>query len=221
MIAAHGALWAGGYFQSGMRLGEVLSWQYAGRRELRQAQLQRLVDFANVFRDINRRVCIDTFVNFHFTELFGETPEADQFVPPELLSPLNHLHAARRAGRTLLDSERRTVFEAHFRHEQAHVVGPTLQDAVAAFDWPLLRAIALRPPVRFTYFPAGTRLWFHNFASSNERIEHGLAAFELAVRAGWPAVDAALQQYRVLPASFFAAPSDYFSGLRAAVLSGR
>jgi hypothetical protein len=181
--------------------------------------MQRLAAFADAFRDVNRRVCIDTYVNFYFSERYGHHPSAAELVPPVLLDAVNRLHAARRTGRTLSDPEKQVIFEAHFRHEQAHVVGPALEDAVAAFDWPLVRAIALRPPVRFTYFPAGGRLWFRNFASRNERIEKGLAAFRLAARAGWSSVDAALRNYRVLPDAFFAAPADYFAGLRTAILA--
>jgi hypothetical protein len=219
LIAAHGALWAGGYFRFGMRLGAALSWQYVGRPAVRRQQLQRLADFADVFRDINRRVCVDTYVNFHFTDRYGQQADADRFVPRELLDPLNRLHAARRADRSLSDAEKQTVFEAHFRHEQAHVVGPTLTAAVADFDWPLLRAIALRPWVKFAYFPGNTCLRFRNFASADERIERGLQAFSLATQVGWSTVDAALQRYRVLPPAFFAAPAAYFADLRTAVLA--
>lgn len=219
LIAAHGALWAGGYFRYGMRLGRALAWQYMVRPEHRQLQLLRLAAFADAFRDVNRRVCIDTWVNFHFTEHYGHHADATELVPPVLLDAVNRLHAARRAGRTLSDSEKQAIFEAHFRHEQAHVVGPALECAVAAFDWPLVRAIALRPPVKFAYFPAGRRLWFRNFACREERIDKGLEAFHWAARAGWSAVDGALRHYRVLPESFFAAPAEHFAGLRSAILA--
>jgi hypothetical protein len=219
LIAAHGALWAGGYFRFGMRLGRALAWQYIGRPEYRELQMQRLAAFADAFRDVNRRVCIDTYVNFYFSERYGHHPDAAELVPPVLLDAVNRLHAARRAGRTLSDLEKQAIFEAHFWHEQAHVVGPALEDAVAAFDWPLVRMIALRPPVRFAYFPTAGRLWFRNFASRDERIEKGLAAFQLAARTGWSAVDAALRHYHVLPEAYFAAPASYFAELRTAVLA--
>ncbi len=219
LIAAHGALWAGGFFRFGMRLGAALSWQYFAKPDLRQQQLQKLAAFADVFRDINRRVCVDTYVNFHFTRQFGRHSEADQFVPAELLEALNRLYAAAKAGRTLMESEKSYVFETHFRHEQRHVVDPTLTEAAAQFDWPVVKAIALRPVVKFSYFPGGTRLWFRNFTSQEERIEKGLTAFEIGSRAGWPQVDAALQRYQVLPAAYFATPAVYFQEFRAGILS--
>lgn len=218
LIAAHGALWAGGYFRFGMKLGAALSWQYAFQPEFRSIQLKKLDEFADVFRDINRRVCIDTYVNFHFTKQFGDSPDATEFVDAELLEPLNRLHAAARDDREMTEAEKQMVFEAHFRHEQDHVVGPTLAQAVTDFDWPLVRSIALRPIVTFAYFPKGTRLWFRNFASKNERIENGLTAFGIASDVGWKTVDTALQSYEVLPKRFFAAPAAYFREFREAML---
>jgi len=119
----------------------------------------------------------------------------------------------------LPDVEKQIIYEAHFRHEQQHIVGPTLTSAVAEFDWPLVRALALKPAVRFAYFQGSRRLWFRNFASQDERIEKGLLAFSLASQAGWSTVDAALRHYRVLPAACFALPAVYFQELRAAVLA--
>lgn len=219
LIAAHGALWAGGYFRFGMRLGSALAWQYLGQPELRRRQLQKLADFADVFRDINRRVCIDTYVNYHFTRQLGRNREADRFIPADLQEALQRLHAATKVGRTLSDMEQQRIFEAHFRHEQRYVVSPTLTEAVIKFEWPLIRAIALKPLVRFAYFPVGMRLWFRDFSSQEERIEQGLRAFEIAAHAGWSRVDAALERYAILPAEYFATPAAYFQQFRIGILS--
>jgi hypothetical protein len=218
VIAAHGALWAGSYFRWGLKLGELLSWHYFGDPRRQAEQLLKLARFADVFRDINRRVCIDTYVNFHFTRRYGDHPDAAKFIPPELLAPLQRLHAAVAAGRSLTNAEKQDIYTAHFVHEQTHIVGPTLSAAVAAFDWPLVRAIALQPPVRFAYFPRGTWLWFHNFAAQEERIDKGLAAFQIAARVGWSQVDAALARYRVLPTAYFAEPATYFQDYRQSIL---
>lgn len=219
LIAAHGALWAGGYFRFGMSLGAMLSWQYLGQPVRRREQLEKLVQFANTFREINRRVCVDSYVNFHFSREFGQHPDAVEFIPPDLLDPLNRMHAASERGCTFSESEKKLVFEAHFRHEQAHVVGPTLLNAVQAFDWPLVREIAVRPRIRFAYFPGRTTFQFRNFASQSERIEKGLMAFALASQVGWSNVDVSLRQYRILPDAYFSAPFAYFDQLRNAVLA--
>ena len=141
--------------------------------EARRAKIRRLEEFANAFRDINRRVCIDTYTNFHFTARFGNHPDAGKFVPAVLLTALNRLHAAVAQGRELPDSEKREVFEAHFLHEQEHVVGPAIRDALAVFNWPLLRFIALRPAIRFAYFPGRRFFWFRDFASRTNASPRG------------------------------------------------
>lgn len=219
LLAAHGALWSRGWFWFGQRLGAVLSWQFGLRRARRHDALAQLDAFADAFRDVNRRVCADTYASFHFARRFGAHPDAHTVVDPEVLDAINRLHAAVRSGRTLTDREKRDVFATHFLDEQARVVGPALCDACAAFDWPLIKAIALRPVIRFAYFTPLERLWFRNFSDQDERIAKGLVAFDHAAHVGWSRVEAALDDYHVLPAEFFAAPVEYFRQLRGAVLA--
>lgn len=219
LIAAHGALWARGWFQFGFTLGRLLAWPSAFDRELRQRRLALLDDFANAFRDINRRVCIDVYTNFYFTRQYGEQAEAAQFIPAPLLDALRRVHAARRCGRALTDAERRDVFLAHFLQEQEFIVGPAIASAMAKFDWPLVRAIAVRPVIRFAYFPRS--IWFRNFASRDERIQKGLLAFDTAAKLGWQNVEASLRKYDVLPERFFATSDQHFATLRNSILSGQ
>jgi hypothetical protein len=216
LIAAHGALWARGWFAFGSKLGRVLSWQYAFDGKTRRRQLAKLEDFANTFRDINRQVCVDVYANFHFTKRFGRHPDASKFVPADLLQALNRIHEANRSGIELSDDEKREIFTAHFLAEQKHIVGPTIEKAVAEFDWPLLRTLALRPVIRFAYFPRP--FLFRNFANQDERISKGLVAFNTAADIGWSNVEQALRSYDVLPESFFARPTEYFAALRETVL---
>lgn len=218
LIAAHGALWAGGYFRFGMRLGRWLSWQYAFSPRVRRLQQERLEAFANAFRDINRRVCVDTYVNFHLTARYGDHPQVAEFVPVGLLGALRRLHAANNAEQELSDEAKREIFLAHFLHEQEHVVGPSILEAVREFDWPLVRFIALRPVLRFAFFGAGQRFWFRNFADRDERIARGLQAFDIAAQSGWSHVEEALRQYRIFPESFFAGPIEYFTAMRTTIL---
>lgn len=216
LIAAHGALWARGWFNIGSKLGRVLSWQYAFNGETRRRQLAKLEEFANTFRDINRQVCVDVYANFHFTKRFGNHPDAAKFVPTDLLQALNRIHEANRTGAELSDDEKREVFTAHFLSEQEHIVGPTIKKAVAEFDWPVLRTLALRPIIRFAYFPRP--FLFRNFANTDERISKGLLAFNTAADVGWSNVEQALRSYDVLPERFFAMPTEYFASLRETVL---
>lgn len=217
LIAAHGALWARSWFSFGMKLGKVLSWQYALNAETRRSKLAKLEEFANVFRDINRRVCVDVYANFHFTKRYGKHPDASKIVPADLLEALNRVHAANDSGTELTDDERREVFTAHFLSEQQHIVGPSIEKGIAEFDWPLLRMIALRPLIRFAYFRR--TFLFRNFANREERIEKGLLAFNTAAEIGWENVEQDLRKYDVLPEQFFAKPIEYFASLREAVLA--
>ena len=219
LIAAHGALWAGGYFRFGLRVGRVLVWQYALQPELRRRLLEQLDALADAFRDINRLVCIDTYRNFHFTARFGQSSLAADILPPRILDALNRLHAARAAGQTLTEDEKREVFLAHFLNEQEHVVAPRIQAAVADLDWPLLKTIALRPVIRFAYFGRIQALRFRNFASTDERIEQGLKAFEIGSAQGWPNVESALRTYAQLPETLFSQPAQHFAAMRQKVLS--
>jgi len=220
LIAAHGALWARGYFAFGLRLGKWLSLQYCLTPEYRRLQLQRLDDFANAFREVNRQVCIDTYTNYHLTKRFADHPDIGRFVASELLESHACIHAARRNGRRLSSTEMKEVFTAHFLYEQQFVVGPRLEEAVTAFDWPVAKWIALRPVIRFAYFPASVYLRFRNFARREDRIEKGMQAFDMGAAWGWDHVEQALRHYAVLPDEFFTAPADHFARMRNAIRAG-
>ncbi len=219
LIAAHGALWAGGYFRFALKLGKTLSWQYAWNPGLRRRRLEQLNRFADAFRNVNRQVCVDTYVGFHLSARYGEHAEIRDYVPANLLAAYRMLHEARQANAPLTDAQKKTVFEAHFLYEQQTIVGETVRNAVAEFDWALVRFLALRPPVRFAYFPNARRVWFRNFADQTERIANGFAAFDMGAGVGWNRVERALAEYQTLPAAFFAGPVEYFQTLRRHLLT--
>jgi hypothetical protein len=52
----------------------------------------------------------------------------------------------------------------------------------------------------------------------DERIELGLAAFNLATMAGWESVEAALSCYGLMPSEFNADPARYFLNMASEVL---
>lgn len=215
LLAAHGALWASGYFRSGMRVGSILSWAHAagGNQRRRQELMERLTKFANDFRDINRRVCVETYFIYHLSGADSLLPAAERLIPSDLLSQMAGCHAARRAGRTLSDHARRSLFEAFFLWEQATIVGPTVEKAFAEFDWPIIKTIASRPRISFAYLPRSSPLVFANFSDPAERIEKGLRAFDLAASAGWDKVELALRSYGILPSDFSVDPRQYFATL--------
>ena len=218
LIAAHGAMWARSHFRFGLKLG---SWcSYAMSPSTRRKRLKQLDAFADAFRDINRRVCIDTYTSYHFSERFGDHPEADQSVPATLLTVLNHCHAARRKGQELSTQDKRWVFNAFFLNEQETIVGPRIQSATEAFEWPVMRFIALRPIIRFAYFQGERPLFFRSFSNHHERIANGLRAFDCAAAVGWEHVTASLKNYAILPDAFFASSSQHFAAVREIVLAG-
>jgi hypothetical protein len=198
LIAAHGALWAAGQFRFGIRLARWLVWQYPWSAAVRARQLASLEGFFDALRDVNRRVCIDTYVQFHLTRQFADHPGICRFVSADSLRPLRTLHVACRRGQPLDDRQRRALFEAHFLHEQEQIVVDTLDRATRALDWPLAKWLALRPRVRFAYFPARTSLHFRNFADRQQRIANGLRAFDLGAQAGWHEVERSLEDYGLL-----------------------
>lgn len=199
LIAAHGALWGRGWFAFGLRLARGLVWQFPFSKRARQEKLAALDEFADAFRDINRRVCIDTYANFHFTRRFGDQPAASEIIPGALLNALNRIHASNDQGTPLTDAEKRDVFYSHFLYEQDTIVGSTVTSACAKLNWPLVKAIALRPVVSFAYLQK--RIWFRDFSSRDERIKNGLRAFDMAAQVGWERVESALDDYGVQPTS--------------------
>ncbi len=218
LIASHGALWAKGYFQFGAKLGRILSLQYFFDSDKRQRQLESLAAFADAFREINRLVCVDTYTNYHLVKRFGETPELLEVLSPEILTALGRVHWARKNGQQLAETEKRSVFRAHFLNEQNNVVGPSVKDAMAAIDWNLIEMIAIRPMVRFSYFSVQKTFWFRNFTNREERINKGMKAFDIGSQFGWEDVEAKLAEYQTLPQEFFTNSISHFDDIKSDVL---
>lgn len=214
LIAAHGALWGSGYFALGLRVGTLLCTQYLLQPAVRRDKLRQLQAFADAFRDINRRVCIEAYCAYHFSKQYGQLAGITGYVPPRLLGALNQCHRAQAEQQPLPVEQRRELFEAFFLWEQACIVGPAVEQALAALDWPLIRHVALRPRIKFAYFASSRAMKFSDFASTAERIEKGLRAYEMAERAGLAQVEAALSRYAILPGAFFKGSASHFRSLR-------
>src|SRR5262249_15283014 len=194
--------------------------QYCFNPARRHEQLAALDAFADAFRDVNRRVCVDIYTNYHFVKRFGTHAEAHQLLPAHTLAALQRLHRARQQGRTMSDAERLDVFKAHFLHEQEHEVGPSVAQATSVFNWPVMKWLALQPLVRFAYFPGWRVLRFRDFSDRQERISNGLQAFAWGAEVGWDTVEQRLSAYQILPEAFFAEGTGHFVRLREALLAG-
>lgn len=211
LIAAHGALWANWYFRWGMRLGKIFALWYLFRPALARKRLQDLRTYADAYREINRQVCIETYSAYYFTERYGDHVLAKAFLPSSLLNTLNSCHVARRNGVQLANEEKRELFKAFFLWEQETLVGPGVTAATEKFHWPALKWIALKPSIRFAYFPQKRRLNFKYFASTEERTKKGIRAFDIAMEVGLFCVEKKLKHYGVMPKLFFENSADYFA----------
>ena len=221
LIAAHGALWGAGYFALGMKIGTLLSARFLLDPALRQDKLRQLHAFADAFREINRQVCVEAYTAYHFSKLHGYTATAERYIEPRLLAALNRCHRAQKLGEPLPRPARRELFEAFFLWEQTAIVGPAVERALDALDWPLIRRVALRPRIAFAYFTRRRDMQFADFASTRERIEKGLRAYELAEQVGLEQVEQALRRYSVLPPAFFRDSVSYFGELRGRLLAAQ
>src|SRR5262249_50468340 len=214
LIAAHGALWAYGYFEVGGSLGRLIARRYFHNPTERAYRLKLLQEFADGFRRVNRLVCIDTYTNYTFTRDYGHLPAAGEVLPGALLGALNRVHAARKTGRPLSPTEKRQVFEQSFHCEQEVTVAPGVAAVVAAFECRFMKFLCLRPLVRFAYFPNCSYLFFRNFADKGERLDKGMRAYDHAARVGWDYVWQSLQEYGRMPRKFFKAPAACMEDIR-------
>lgn len=214
LIAAHGALWANWYFRWGMRLGKIFALRYIFDAELRQKRLDDLKAYADAYRNINRQVCIETYAAYYLTDRFGHLPDIGKFLPSTLVENLNRCHVARKGGGYLTREQKRDLFSAFFLWEQETLVGPGVTLATEKFYWPVLKWIALKPSIRFAYFPRHKRLNFRYFACTHERTEKGILAFDIAMDVGLAKVETALRDYGVMPQLFFVDSFAHFDRLK-------
>jgi hypothetical protein len=214
-IAAHGALWAYGYFEIGGSLGRLIARRYFYNPTERAYRLSLLDEFAEGFRRVNRLVCIDTWTNYTFSKEYGHHSAAGEILPANLLVALNRVHAASKRGQQLSPAEKRQVFEQSFLCEQEVTVAPGVATAVAAFECRVLKFLCLRPLVRFAYFPRCSYLFFRNFADKDERITKGLRAYDHAATMGWEHVQQSMRDYGRMPRRFFEAPEACLADIRA------
>ncbi len=195
LVALHGALWGYDFFEVTGKLGEIVSYRYAFDAEEKARRHAMLDRFAEGFKAVNREVFVDTLTNYRFTASYGRAPGAGAFVHPELLDALNEVHAAKASGRPLDAARKKHVFERSLHFEQEITVAPGIARELAAFDCPILRALCMKPLVRFSYFGFFERFFFSDFSNKDERIARALASFDIASERGWDEVERAMMRY--------------------------
>lgn len=198
LIAAHGALWAAGYFRKGMLGGWLLSLPYLLAPSVRRARLRSVAAFADKFRDINRRVCAESYAIFHYTRRFGGTAFIRGVIGHAFTDILCECHLSCQCDMEFPKAQREKLFSAFFHWEQEHIVAPFVSEAFAQFDWPAIKYLALRPRINFAYFGKSFIVQFANFASQEERIRHGLQAYRRAEEVGLDHVERSVASYQVL-----------------------
>ena len=199
LIAAHGALWATGYFRQGRLGGTILSLPYLLTPGLRRARLASLGLFADRFKDINRRVCAESYALYHYTKQYGGSSFIRSVIGDAFADALCECHASNAAGTHYDQAQREKLFSAFFDWEQENIVGPAVTEAFKEFDWGIVKYLALHTKLDFTYFGKNFRARFNNFADSDERIVRGLQVYRRAEEAGLDAVERALGRYKRIP----------------------
>lgn len=194
LIAGHGAAWARWYLLTGrLAAMKLASLDITYRRPCadKRAQFER---YLHALRVINRDVMIEACTICHYAVEVGPDQPGAPDLPRDIVAAIAGCAARARAGEAVPLPERRALYEAFFRWEQTNVVGPRLEAEFDRMDWPLMRALSLRPWVWFNYFPLGRSMNFRHFLDMEERVEKGIRAFEIAEAAGWPHVEARLDR---------------------------
>lgn len=228
-VALHGALWANQFFSRKNTLERLLIFKHKPPVLIQAPIVLRIQEFELELLKTNRKVFIDTYTNYYFSKKFGMQPRASEFVPAPLLELLNQTHLLRDQqdiDEDSLRSFRARLFESSLRNEQEKSVAPMIQSAAQHFCVPTdrlcpwIRALILKPVVRFKYFPTDQPpFFFFNFADSDERIHYALKSYELAEDAGWPTVEGTIPSYGIsYPPRFISDPLGYAKDLRALLL---
>ena len=209
LLAAHGALWGSRYFRRGHDFGKLMSYKYALFPGEKENRMRALTAYANAFREINRRVCVETYTSYFYTKSYADNDVSQKFIPPQLLEMLMRCHASAKEERALTSGEKQKLFEAFFLWEQDAIVGPGVEAAHESFDWQCIKYLARKPVVNFSYFPLLKKLPFFDFSNKSERIKKGKKAFVIAEQQGWRKVENALLKYAVLPDDYLAKKGAY------------
>lgn len=213
LLAAHGALWASGYFRKGMLGGKVLSIQYLLTPRRLWQQLDSLRVFADKFRDINRRVCAESYAMYYYTKSHEENDFIRSVIGQDFAKALYECHRSRELGSQFGRESREELFTQFFLWEQENIVAPSVTEAYATFHWRAVKYLALRPRIEFSYFGEEHDLPFADFSSKRERVAKGIMAYRRAEEVGLLEVEKGLRCYGIMPAAFFRDPRAHYRAI--------
>lgn len=199
LIAAHGSLWAVGFFRKGMLGAQILSLPWLLVRGARAEKLRCVAAFADRFRQINRSICAEAYAIYHYTKYYG----GDSFIRAEIGDAFTDLlcacHTSVKANTHFPQAMRERLFNAFLHWEQERIVAPALVSAFAELDWDVITYLAMRLKVDMAYLGRQFHLRFQNFASKKERLEQGMKAYRRAEAVGLPRVMESLGDYDLMP----------------------
>jgi hypothetical protein len=199
LIAAHGTLWGAGYFKKGLLGAWLLSLPYLLVPRVRRAKLRAVTEFADSFRAINRRVCSESYAIFHYTKNFGGTSYIRNAIGDELADILCECHASIDSGSGFTRVQRERLFSAYFNWEQDKVVAPLVTQAFEQMDWRVIKWLALRPKIDFTFLDKASHAQFSHFPSQAERVMHGMRLYRRAEEIGLAYAEQCLDRYPIKP----------------------
>lgn len=182
-------------FETLARRVERWGWLLSRREEPRRA----LAQLAEAMGEASRTRCAAAYLAYRLSATPALRSEAEQRLPPALLSILDQCHGARRAGEE---------FSAEFI---ASLAGQSESHAAAAADSESLAAA----------WSAVGATWLRRAANrllGAKALAHGEAR---DCKRGWRKVERALRSHPLLPASFRANPAQHFYALQHALAERR
>lgn len=189
LVASHGALWATWYLRAAWLAAQVFSVCDVTCVLKRRERMAAFDAYVDAIKEINRQVMIEAFASLYLYKVFGERACAELRFSDALAQQFRERFGAGAVTFARTHESDRMFYETFFRWEQEKVVGPAVDTALEAFNWPFMRTLSRRPWVWFSYFTIGRALVFRDFADREERVRKGLAAFDWAAAKGWDAIE--------------------------------
>jgi hypothetical protein len=207
LVASHGALWATWYLFAAWLAANVFAVVDFTCRLSRRERMATYTGYIRAIKEINRQVMIEAYTSLYLYKCFGERACAELKFSERLAVQFRERFGAGASGFVRTGDGDRDFYETFFRWEQQKVVGPAVDQALAAFEWPLMKALSRRPWVWFSYFRIGRALIFRDFADKEERVAKGLAAFDWAAAKGWDMIERNCRRNPFLPRRLKSAPA--------------
>jgi hypothetical protein len=188
LVASHGALWARWYLFAAALAANVFAVVDFTCSLTRRQRMATYQAYVRAIKEINRQVMIEAYTCLYLYRCFGHRACAELKFSDKLAAQFRQRFDAL-ASYAPNPADDRDFYETFFRWEQAKVVGPAVDAALADFHWPFMRELSRRPWVWFSYFRVGRALVFKDFSDSEERVAKGLCAFDWAVAKGWAVIE--------------------------------